>query len=26
LLNYPPHVREVMDRYYRKWSVNRSLH
>lgn len=26
LLNYPPHVREVMDRFYRKWSVNRSLH
>ena len=26
LLNYPPHVREVMNRYYRKWSVNRSLH
>lgn len=26
LLNYPTHVREVMDRYYRKWSVNRSLH
>jgi hypothetical protein len=26
LLNYPPQVREVMDRYYRKWSVNRSLH
>ncbi len=26
LLNYPPHVREVMGRYYRKWSVNRSLH
>jgi len=26
LLNYPPHVREVMDRYYRKWSVDRSLH
>ncbi len=26
LLNYPRHVREVMTRYYRKWSVNRSLH
>jgi hypothetical protein len=26
LLNYPPHVRAVMDRYYRKWSVDRSLH
>ena len=26
LLNYPPHVRAVMDRYYRRWSVNRSLH
>ena len=26
LLNYPAHVRAVMDLYYRKWSVNRSLH
>ena len=26
LLNYPPHVRDVMDRYYRKWSASRSLH
>ncbi|GMQ84276.1 MAG: hypothetical protein BMS9Abin06_1052 [Gammaproteobacteria bacterium] len=26
LLNYPQQVREVMGRYYRKWSVNRSLH
>ncbi len=26
LLNYPPHVREVMDRYFRKWSIDRSLH
>jgi len=26
LLNYPPHVREVMDRYYRKWNIDRSLH
>jgi len=26
LLNYPRHVRDVMDRYYRKWSVDRSLH
>ncbi len=26
LLNYPSHVRNVMDRYYRKWSVDRSLH
>jgi hypothetical protein len=26
LLNYPSHVRDVMDRYYRKWSVDRSLH
>ncbi len=26
LLDYPPHVREVMDRYYRKWSIDRSLH
>ncbi|VAW79214.1 hypothetical protein MNBD_GAMMA15-294 [hydrothermal vent metagenome] len=26
LLNYPPHVREVMDRYYKKWSIDRSLH
>ncbi len=26
LLNYPSQVREVMDRFYRKWSINRSLH
>ena len=26
LLNYPRHVRDVMDRYYRRWSVDRSLH
>lgn len=26
LLNYPPQVREVMDRYYREWHVRRSLH
>ncbi|MGD2075200.1 MAG: hypothetical protein PVI91_09530 [Gammaproteobacteria bacterium] len=26
LLNYPPQVRAVMDRYYREWSVSRSLH
>ncbi len=26
LLNYPSHVREVMDRYYRKWSIDRTLH
>lgn len=26
LLNYPSHVRDVMSRYYRNWSVNRSLH
>ena len=26
LLNYPPHVREVMERYYRKWNVKRALH
>jgi hypothetical protein len=25
-LNYPARVREVMERYYRQWSVNRSLH
>jgi hypothetical protein len=26
LLNYPRHVRDVMARYYRKWSVDRALH
>ncbi len=26
LLNYPSHVREVMDKYYQQWSVKRSLH
>jgi hypothetical protein len=25
-LNYPPHVRKVMERYHREWPVNRSLH
>lgn len=25
-LDYPPHVRAVMDRYHRRWTVNRSLH
>ena len=25
-LDYPPKVREVMDKYYRQWSVKRSLH
>lgn len=26
LLNYPASVRKIMDRYYRKWSLDRSLH
>lgn len=26
LLNYPDHVRRVMERYYRQWSVKPSLH
>ncbi len=26
LLNYPPHVRTVMDKYYQQWSVEHSLH
>jgi hypothetical protein len=26
LLNYPAHVRTVMDRYYKRWSLNRPLH
>lgn len=25
-LNYPPRVREVMERYYRKWCIQRTLH
>jgi hypothetical protein len=25
-LNYPPHVREIMERYHREWPVKRSLH
>jgi hypothetical protein len=25
-LNYPPHVRKVMEKYHREWPVNRSLH
>ncbi len=25
-LNYPRHVREVMERYYQQWSIKRSLH
>ena len=25
-LNYPPHVREVMEKYHRQWTLNRSLH
>ena len=25
-LNYPDHVREVMEKYHRKWNVDRSLH
>jgi hypothetical protein len=25
-LNYPSHVRRVMERYHRRWSVNRVLH
>jgi len=25
-LDYPPHVREVMEKYHREWPVNRSLH
>ena len=26
LLNYPAHVREVMDKYYQQWSVKHALH
>jgi len=25
-LDYPGHVREVMEKYHRKWNVDRSLH
>ena len=25
-LNYPPHVRKVMEKYHRQWTRNRSLH
>lgn len=25
-LDYPPHVRQVMEKYHREWPVNRSLH
>jgi hypothetical protein len=25
-LDYPPHVRKVMEKYHREWPVNRSLH
>jgi hypothetical protein len=25
-LNYPPHVRRVMENYHRRWTVNRVLH
>ena len=25
-LNYPAHVREVMEKYHRQWTLNRSLH
>ncbi|MEN8205029.1 MAG: hypothetical protein ABFS24_03340 [Pseudomonadota bacterium] len=25
-LDYPPHVRRVMEKYHREWPVNRSLH
>ena len=25
-LNYPPRVREVMERYYRKWCLQHTLH
>ena len=25
-LNYPSHVREVMEKYHRQWTLNRSLH
>jgi len=25
-LDYPPHVRKIMEKYHREWPVNRSLH
>jgi hypothetical protein len=25
-LNYPPHVRQVMEKYHRQWTINRTLH
>ena len=25
-LNYPAHVRQVMEKYHRQWSLNRTLH
>ena len=25
-LDYPPHVRKVMEKYHHEWPVNRSLH
>jgi hypothetical protein len=25
-LDYPPHVRTVMEKYHREWPVNRALH
>ncbi len=25
-LDYPPRVRQVMEKYHREWPVNRSLH
>jgi hypothetical protein len=25
-LDYPPHVRAVMEKYHREWPVNRALH
>jgi hypothetical protein len=25
-LNYPEHVRKVMEKYHRQWTVNRALH
>jgi hypothetical protein len=25
-LDYPSHVRRVMEKYHRQWTVNRSLH
>jgi hypothetical protein len=26
LLNYPPHVRTVMDKYYQQWGAEHALH